>query len=159
MDDFKEIYDTYSQMVYRFLLAMTGDVYAAEELLQETFYQAFLHIGKFEGRCSVYTWLCQIGKNAWYKECQRNKRQIYTEKYEELENEHSLEEDIIRREECQNVRKAIFKLKQPYQDVLAMHIFGEVPLKEIANHFGKTESWAYVTYYRAKNMIRMEVEE
>lgn len=159
MHDFKEIYDTYSTRVYRFLLAMTGDVHIAEELLQETFYQAFLHINQFEGRCSVYTWLCQIGKNAWFKECRRNKRLQYQEEVKEAASEHSMEEEFIRREEYLNVRRAIFQLKQPYQDVLTMHIFGEVPLKEIAKHFGKSESWAYVTYYRAKNMIMLEVGE
>lgn len=71
---FKEIYQEYGKRVYRFLLVLTGSAQDAEELLQETFYQAFLHVDKFEGRCSMYTWLCQIGKNAWLQECRRKKR-------------------------------------------------------------------------------------
>lgn len=73
MAAFQEIYEKHGKAVYRFLLALTRDEGMAEELLQETFYQAFLHIDQFEGRSSLYTWLCQIGKNAWLKECRRNK--------------------------------------------------------------------------------------
>ena len=80
---FEELYKTQGKPVYRFLLSLTGDEHQAEELLQETFYQAFLHIDRFEGRSSLYTWLCQIGKNAWLKE--RKRRSRYADiPYEEL---------------------------------------------------------------------------
>ena len=41
------------------------------------------------------------------------------------------------------------ELEEPYREVFAMHVFGEVPLKEIAAEHGKSESWARVTYLRA----------
>ena len=74
MAKFQDIYEEYAQPVYRFLLSLSGSEDLAEELLQETFYQALQHIDRFEGRCSLYTWLCQIGKNAWIKEMRRNKK-------------------------------------------------------------------------------------
>lgn len=76
MTTFQKVYEEYARLVYRFLLSLTGNDDLAEELLSETFYQAFRHVDKFEGRCSFYTWLCEIGKNAWIKECRRNKRYI-----------------------------------------------------------------------------------
>lgn len=66
MAGFSQLYEQYAVQVYRFLLALTGEPGLAEELTQETFYQAFLHINQFESRCSVSTWLCQIGKNGYY---------------------------------------------------------------------------------------------
>ncbi|MDE6053080.1 MAG: RNA polymerase sigma factor, partial [Lachnospiraceae bacterium] len=74
MSTLQEVYKKYGRKVYDFLLSLSGNETLAEELLQETFFQAFQHIGQFEGRCSLYTWLCQIGKNAWLKEIRRNKR-------------------------------------------------------------------------------------
>lgn len=50
MDDFKQIFRTYSPVVHRFLLSLCGDVDLAQELTAETFYQAYLHIGKVPGR-------------------------------------------------------------------------------------------------------------
>ncbi|MBQ8639350.1 MAG: sigma-70 family RNA polymerase sigma factor [Lachnospiraceae bacterium] len=158
---FKEVYEEYGRPVYRFLLSLTGDRDLAEELLQETFYQAFLHIDQFEGRCSVFTWLCQIGKNAWLKECRRTKKletgnlSVYIQK----EEGGSPEEQIIKKDEYRRVREAVFHLEEPYQEVFIMHVFGELKLKEIADLKGKTESWARVTFYRAKAKIIQEVGE
>ena len=155
MATFQEIYREYGKPVYRFLLKLTGSRDQAEELLQETFYQAFLHIDRFEGRCSVYTWLCQIGKNAWLKEYKRQKR-FDGRVWEELEfadGNAPPEETVIRREEYRRVRQAVFQLEEPYREVFAMHIFGEVSLKEIAAEHGKSESWARVTYLRTRKML------
>lgn len=159
MSAFQKVYEEYAQPVYRFLLSLAGNDDLAEELLQETFFQAFQHIDKFEGRCNLYTWLCQIGKNAWLKECSRNKR--YSEiSWDELtipEGGPSLESQVITRDEYRRVHKAIQRLEDPYRDVFVLHAIGEVKLKEIAFIYGKSESWARVIYFRAKQQIAQEV--
>lgn len=161
MASFQNIYEEYAQPVYRFLLSLTGNDDLAEELLSETFYQAFRHIDKFEGRCNLYTWLCQIGKNAWIKECRRNKR--YSEiRLDDLvipDDQPGLEEAVINREMYRKVLKALQILKDPYRDVFILHAIGEVKLKEIAFIYEKTESWARVTYFRAKQLIAREVSK
>ncbi len=159
MSAFQKVYETYAQSVYRFLLSLAGSEDLAEELLQETFYQAFQHIDRFEGRCNLYTWLCQIGKNAWIKECRRNRR--YSDiPWDELTlpSAHpSLEERTIAKDEYLRVHKAIQQLEDPYRDVFILHAIGSVKLKEIALIYGKSESWARVAYYRAKQKIAQEV--
>lgn len=156
MAAFSQIYEEYAKPVYRFLLSLTGEESMAEELLQETFYQALQHIDRFEGRCSLYTWLCQIGKNAWHKECRRKKR------FAEHEPDvctPSPEAQVIAKEECAALRKAIHHLPEPYKDVFIMHTFGGIKLKEIAAIYEKSESWARVTYFRAKQQIIQEVSK
>lgn len=161
MAGFQEVYEQYGKAVYRFLLKLTGSEESAEELLQETFYQAFLHIDRFEGRSSLYTWLCQIGKNAWIKECRRKKR--FTDTVWEDERTAPVrsqpEEQFLQKEEYQRVWQAIMKLEEPYKDVFVLHAYGEVKLREIAMSYGKTESWARVTYYRAKQQIVKEISQ
>lgn len=159
MAEMKAIYEEYGKPLYRFLLSLTGSPEQAEELLQETFYQALIHIDKFEGRSSLYTWFCQIGKNAWLKECRRNKRYADTP-YEELhlaDPAMTPEEAAIRKDELRRVRLAVRKLEEPYRDVFILHIYGNLKLKEIAALNGKSESWARVTFYRAKALIAKEV--
>lgn len=157
----ENFYQEYGKSVYRFLLSITGSEDEAEELLQETFYQAFLHIEQFEGRCSPYTWLCQIGKNAWMKECKRKKR--FAER-DVPETEHAdpsatPEEYAVARDTRERVRGAVYQLEEPYKEVLMLHVYGELKLKEIAEAFGKTESWARVTYYRAREKLAMELQD
>lgn len=157
----EEFYQEYGKPVYRFLLSITGSEDEAEELLQETFYQAFLHIEQFEGRCSPYTWLCQIGKNAWLKEYKRKKR--FSERdvadTEQEDPSATPEEYAVAKETRERVRQAVYKLEEPYKEVLMLHVYGGLKLKEIAGAFGKTESWARVTYYRARERLAMELQD
>lgn len=155
MSDFQKAYEEYARPVYRFLLTLTGSEIHAEELLQETFYQAFLHIDRFEGRCTLYTWLCQIGKNAWLKECRRKNRYCETS-WDELpiaDPGLSLEERAIRKDEYRRIGQAIHGLEEPYRSVFIFHVLGSIKLKEIASIYQKSESWARVTYFREKQQI------
>ena len=55
--------DTYSTPIYRLVLKMLGNEQDAEDLLQTTFLKAFQHVGEFEGRSSLTTWLYRIAAN------------------------------------------------------------------------------------------------
>ena len=161
MSELQQVYEEYRQQLYRFLLNLTGDPDLAEELLQETFYQELIHIGKFEGRSSLYTWLCRIGKNAWLKECRRGQRVADTP-WEELRlpnTDPTPEESTIQKEQLKQIRRAIRHLEEPYKEVFILHVFGGLKLKEIAVANDKSESWARVTYYRARLQIAKEVME
>lgn len=176
MADFQEIYTTYARRVYRFLLALTRDAAEAEELTQQTFYRAFLHIGRFEGRSSLYTWLCQIGKNEWFREC-RHLRRFSKNNVESLETsggsagfgaasstnfvsaENPIEDDIIRKENGKRAAQALCGLPQPYRDVVILRIYGELPFGEISALFEKSESWGKVTFFRGKEKLRKIMED
>lgn len=146
--------------MYGFLLSLSGSEDLAEELLQETFFQAFQHIDRFEGRCSLYTWLCQIGKNAWIKEYKRNKRYTQTPLEDVRRPTASdLENRAIQKEEYLRARKAMLALEEPYRDVFLLHALSGIKLKQIAALYGKTESWARITYYRARMKIVQEVQK
>ena len=63
MISIEEVYKEYSDMIYRWILARTGDEFVAEEITQETFYQAVLHAESYDYSCKVSTWLCSIAAN------------------------------------------------------------------------------------------------
>lgn len=161
MAGMQTLYEEYAQPLYKFLLSLSGNVDLAEDLLQETFYQALLHIDRFEGKCNLYTWLCEIGKNAWLKECRRNKRysDVSWDTLTVTAGGPSLETQAITREEYRRASIAIQNLEEPYRDVFILHAIGGIKLKEIAFRFQKSESWARVTYFRAKQQIIQEVSK
>lgn len=161
MATFEDVYQLYGKRVYLYLLSLTRNPDEAEELLAETFYRAFLRIDSFEGRSSIYTWLCEIGKNAWLKECKRKKRLDEREIGEIDVGSKTLspEMQIIKNEEHKKVLQEIFKLQDPYREVFMLHVFGEMKLKEIAALYSKTEEWARVTYYRAKSKIAKAMQD
>lgn len=161
MTSFQQVYEEYARPVYKFLLSLAANEDLAEELLSETFYSALKNIDKFEGRCSMYTWLCQIGKNLWLKECRRNKKiremgslVILTDR-----SEACVEDTFVKEETYRTILEIIRTMDEVYRDVFILHAIGDVKLKEIAAMYGKSESWARVTYFRAKQYILKEVSE
>lgn len=60
---------------------------------------------------------------------------------------------LYRKEQAVLVHQVLHSLPEPYKEVFSLKVFGELKFKEIANLFGKTESWAKMTFYRAKERI------
>ena len=153
MQEFEEIFKDFTPVVFRFLLSLCGDESLAEELTSETFYQAYLHIGKFRGDCKVETWLCQIAKNALYNEQKRRGRMIQGDYLESIETDNNFLEIIANKERAIQILKHVHLLKEPYREVFMLRVIGDLSFKEIADVCGKSESWAKVTFYRAKSKL------
>ena len=51
------------------------------------------------------------------------------------------------------IHRILHDLPEPYKEVFTLRVFGELRFGQIADIFGKTESWARVTYHRARMMI------
>src|SRR5512139_1093048 len=61
--EFARLVDVYSGSIYRLGLKMLGNPQDAEDVLQNTFMSALVHLSSFEGRSSVATWLYRIATN------------------------------------------------------------------------------------------------
>lgn len=157
MKEFSDIYQDSVQKVYRFLMGLTHDPDLSEELTEETFYQAYLHIGQFEGRCEIDTWLCQIAKNAYYKELKRRSRHLPQEAAENLPAADGFQQ-IENHQQALIIHRLLHAMKEPYREVFSLRVFGELTFGEIADVFGKSESWAKMTYYRAKARLVKQME-
>ena len=154
MTEFEEVYRLYFRDVYRYCLALTRDEQVAEEVTQETFFKALKAIDKFDGKCRLYVWLCQIAKHTYLSMLQKRRAG------EELPNPsgESLEEKLLTKESAFEIHQILHALEEPYKEVFSLRTFGELPFRQIGALFGKTESWARVTYHRARLKIREELQ-
>lgn len=157
MEDFDEVYLECFPEIYRFLLALCRDPSLAEELTQETFFKALKAIDSFSGSCSLTTWLCQIAKNEYFSYRRKSGAQA-DEPLLELASDEDVEQRFTDRETALAVHKALHRLREPYKEVFSLRTFAELPFAQIGLLFGKTESWARVTYYRAKVQIKEELQ-
>lgn len=64
------------------------------------------------------------------------------------------ERDFIKQEDSFRIHQILHQLEEPYKEVFSLRVFGELPFKKIGLIFGKSENWARVTYYRAKQKIQ-----
>lgn len=157
--EFERMRQDCASIVFRFLLSLCRNEDLAEELTAETFYQAYLHIDKFKGKCKPETWLCQIAKNALYQETKRTRRSVPWEHLETAEADEDILERLSNKEQALEIHKNLHHLSDPYKEVFMLRVLGELRFKEIADIFGRSESWAKVTFYRAKDKLIELMEE
>ena len=147
-------YREYAVMVYKFLLSLCYEEELAEELTQETFYQAVRSVDRYDGSCKVSTWLCQIAKHLWYREMERRKRKGTSELTADMESlEKPVEEQLLVKEEKMELFRKVHVLDEISKEIVLLRVTGAFSFKENEELFGKNENWARVTYYRAKQKL------
>ena len=159
---FEEVYKIYFRRIYAFLFKLTRDHDIAEEMVQETFYQAFLSFHRYDGTCEMFTWLAAIAKNVFFKYLRKKKLatlnielQIEPTSPQSEDPEAVLQQKFV----AEYVGKCVLKLPQKYRDVVFLRIYAELPFSQIAEILSITENSAKVVYYRAKNMLRKDLFE
>ncbi len=152
-----QTYQRYAKVVYRFLMAQTHDADLAEELTQETFYQAIRSSDRFDGSCKVSTWLCGIARNVLHT--YRRRHPQTAELAERDLVEAPAEDVVIDAQARKELLHLLHQLDDPYREVIYLRIFGELSFKDVGEVFGKTEAWARTTFYRAKVQLRKAGEQ
>ena len=149
--EFEALYQEYFPRIYAFLYKLTENRDLAEELTQETFYQAIRTIDRYDGSCRISTWLCAIAKNVLITYRRKHKP------HENLEDwdmpVEGGQDEIVRTEEKVELLKKIHTLPDPYREVMYLRVFGELSFREIGDICGKSENWARVTFYRSRQKL------
>lgn len=153
--DFEAIYQAYFADVYHYVLALSRDAQIAEEVTQETFVRALTAIDGFRGECQIRVWLCQIARNQYRSLCRERKK--FAEAPGEA-GDGGIEDGFADRETARRLHVLLHALPEPYKEVFSLRTFGELPFGQIGELFGKTESWARVTYFRARQKLKEALE-
>ena len=152
------VYRDYAQYVFKFLMTLCMEEHTAEELTQETFYQAVRSANQYDGSCKISTWLCQIAKHLWYQELDKRRRRG-TEPLSEAEeaalaaDTATPEQQVSIKDEKMELFRKIHVLSETEKEVVLLRLTGAFSFAEIGDIVGRTENWARVTFYRAKQKI------
>ncbi len=153
MTEFEKLFNENSGFVFKYLMKMTQNVSLSEELTQETFFRAYMNYSSLRNKKKASVWLCQIAKNtyfAWYNE---HKKKESIDHLETVSGSENIEDMFIQKELSQKALLCLHQLEEPYKEVFMLSVFGGFSLKDISSIFGKSESWARVTFYRAKQKL------
>ena len=154
------MYRLYAADVYRFTLRLCRDETLAEDILQDTMLKAVTEIDRFEGRCSVKTWLCTIARNAYYNHAKRAGNQVLPlEEAVVSDTGELLESRVADAMLSGSIHRILHTLEEPYKEVFTLRVFAELKFGDIGALFGKSANWARVTYFRAKEKIIRQMDE
>ncbi len=134
-------------------MKMTRNASLSEELTQETFFRAYMNYASLRNKEKASVWLCQIAKNTYFAWYNAQKKKDTLDCLETASDGQSIEEAFIQKELSQKALLCLHELEEPYKEVFMLSVLGGFSLKDISLIFGKSESWARVTFYRAKQKL------
>ncbi|MBR6242764.1 MAG: sigma-70 family RNA polymerase sigma factor [Ruminococcus sp.] len=152
--EFHKIYEEYGADLYRFIFCLCRNEHLAKDILQDTMLRAVTKADSFKGDCSVKTWLCVIAKNIWYDYLKKRPNSAEPlDTVGETADDNDFESKLADSEISMKIHQLLHKLEEPYREVFTLRVFAELKFSDIGTIFGKSENWAGVTYYRAKQKL------
>ncbi|MEJ8547431.1 RNA polymerase sigma factor [Brevibacillus borstelensis] len=151
------ICENYYRDVYRFLVYFTGNQTCAEDLTQEVFIRAMEALKRYEERSSMKTWILGIAKHVAIDHARKQKIRSWfgLEKVQDITSRIGYPEtEIQAKEEREQLREAMLKLKPKFRNVVIFRGLKELSIKETAEILGCSEAKVRVDYHRAVKELK-----
>ena len=161
---FDEIVRRYGRRLHRTAMSVLRDEFEAEDVVQEAFLSAYLHLRQFAGKALFATWLTRIAfYNALARKARHRRENIVPTDPAELfatfvHQAPSPEDVVAKRQYARVVESAIAELPASYRSVLLTREVEELDTEQTAARLKLTESNVKVRLHRARQMLRRRVE-
>lgn len=168
-DEFSRFMQQYERLVTTVCLQFVHDPYIAEDIKQETFLTAFAAID----RCAPEArkqWLIRVAVNkckdylgsAWNRKMQTPGDDQIPEPRGAPPGRADLqspEELLLQQLSAAQLEELVRGLRQPYTDPAVLYFLEECPVPEIARRLGRPTATVQNQIYRAKLLLRKQIEE
>jgi RNA polymerase sigma factor (sigma-70 family) len=151
---YRLLYNRYSQAMYNTALRIVNRTDDAEDVLQESFIDAFAQLARFEGRSTFGAWLKQIVVNKSISYLR--KKRVFMADIDDHANHIADEEPVDDSDSYYSVdtiKKAVQRLPDGYRTVLSLYLFEEYKQEEIAQMLNISHGTVRTQYMRAKNKL------
>lgn len=164
---FEGIVARYQRRIYRVAWAILKDESEADTVTQDTFVQAYLHLGRFEGRAGLETWLTRIAINKARDllRSRRGRRWIGLRAAdpdgqpvrEPADERPDAERESISRELSRAIDRSLDGLSVQQRLVFRMRHYEERSLEEIASLLGLKAGTVRAHLFRAVQKLRKDL--
>lgn len=162
---FGEIYEQFHNRILRLALRITRNLHDAEDVVQECFMRAFLHLDTFSGKSKLSTWISRIAINAALMKIRRRRRFEFSldaraetslaKRPVEIECDGPTpDEELLQRELEQILAERLAELSPSLLKVVELHYFEERSARECAEIMGISLSTAKSRILRARLRLR-----
>lgn len=148
---FKQLYNHYCGAMYNTSLRIVNNTEEAEDILQESFMDAFRNIHSFENKSSFGAWLKQIVVNKSINLLKKGRLALVEADVEETVPDTQEEEQTDWK--VLQIKEAIKKLPDGYRTTLTLYLLEGYDHEEIAQILGVAESTTRTQYIRAKKKL------
>ena len=165
---FEAIMRRHNRLLFRTARGIVDDDAEAQDVVQETYLQAFTGLQSFRGDASLSTWLVRIAINAAISAQRKKGRQVQLDERADLASEPSPENVMAfstpeaespdaladRAQLCDLLQDAIAGLPVIYRSVFILRAVEEVSVEEAAFCLGVSAETVKTRFLRARVMLR-----
>tara|TARA_B000000475_G_scaffold112197_1_gene90846 strand:+ start:309 stop:815 length:507 start_codon:yes stop_codon:yes gene_type:complete len=142
--------------VYNYLLKKTSNEYISEEITIKSFSKAFEKIKMYDPKYNFKTWLISIAKNNYSDYLKKKKllfKEVNSQKIESIVSQINPEQDMINRENYDNLNSKIDELKPMYRDIIKFRYLEDLSIQEISKKLNQPVNTVKIKIFRAKKLL------
>ncbi len=159
----REIMNRYGQEILQLVYSYVENKAIAEDLTQEIFIKCYRSLHTYKGQAQLKTWLWRIAINhckdflkSWYN---RNVIATDDDTVAERAKELTVEQAVIQKNDDEMLAFAVMKLPIKYREVILLHYYEELTIKEISTIIEVKENTIKTRLRKAKALLKKGLEE
>jgi RNA polymerase sigma-70 factor (ECF subfamily) len=154
-----ELVDIYYQQIYLFMRRLGHDRQVSEDLTQESFLNAWYHIGQLKNGKALNSWLYRIAANVsklyWRKH--QNRKAAVIEGMDTPDSGEIQYNNAEQNEQLEQLKNAISKLPIKLRQTVVLHYMQQLTITESAKAAGIREGTFKSRLNRALKALRKQV--
>ncbi|MCD6347170.1 MAG: RNA polymerase sigma factor [Bacteroidales bacterium] len=157
---FRQLVETYQQMVINTALGFVGNIENANDIAQEVFLEIFRSIHSFREQSALSTWIYRITITRSLNYIRREKRfsgQLHESADESSSLSDNPEQKLEEADRKMILHNAINRLPKNQQIALTLHNFEDLPYKEIARVMNRSVSSVEALIFRARKNLQKKL--
>jgi RNA polymerase sigma-70 factor (ECF subfamily) len=165
---FTELWKRHSRSTFTRVYRITKNRADAEDVIQEVWLKAFVHLNTFDGRAKFSTWLTRIAINSALMTLRRKRSHPEApmefpdgetwRSREFTDHTKDIERHYVKRESVERLRRAISKLRPHLRTVIEIQQAKDGQVKEVAELAGISLSAAKSRLLRARTILRRALD-
>lgn len=148
-----KIYTDFHKKVTRYVTGKVPNPQDAEDLVSCVFMKVFQKLDTFdESKASLSTWIFTITRNTVYDFY--GTRKDFSELPEELADDGNIDENLLNEEMLEQLADALESLDERSRDLIILHYYSGLTLKEIADRMQMSYPNAKVIHKKALRALQ-----
>ncbi|WP_289644824.1 RNA polymerase sigma factor [Maribacter aestuarii] len=156
-----EVYNRYYKAMYNTALRIVKNSAEAEDVMQESFLNAFTKLDTFKGEVAFGAWLKRIvvNRSIYHYRKQRKKNEVALEDimYKVEDNDGITSDHVFTDQKAQKVMETMKRLKDNYRISLTLHLIEGYDYEEIGAIMNMSYANCRTTISRAKESLRKKM--
>jgi len=154
---FAELVELYQQRLHYFLATMVGDDHAADDLLQEVWFDVYRGLAKLGDPGAFPSWIYRIARHRALRELRKRQQPLSSLAGVDLAGEEE-DADDFSAEDAERVHAALERVVPEHREVLLLRFIEEMSYEDIAGVTGCQLGTVRSRLHYAKRALRRVME-